>query len=171
MGRKCDFVQYAFYCTYGKLVRAEDRNSCGTGIRDSAVYSGAVCAVLLPGVLRLYSCFCGAGSGRLLCKEKTTNPVTKIENIEKKTLKREFSLFGVFSFNILFLVWELIISILKIIHKKFQRQTFIFEIFMFMRSIKSCYIFQRLSDTFQAAFCLDWLILYTKRIQSRIVIN
>ena len=83
-----------------------------------------------------------------------------------------FFVFSVFySFNILFLVWELIISILKIIHKKFQRQTFIFEIFMFMRSIKSCYIFQRLSDTFQAAFCLDWLILYTKRIQSRIVIN
>ena len=41
---------------------------------------------------------------QLLCKEKTTNLVTKIENIEKKTLKREFSLFEVFSLFFLFFI-------------------------------------------------------------------
>ena len=33
-------------------------------------YPGTLCAVLFPGVLRLCSCFCGAGSGRLFCKKQ-----------------------------------------------------------------------------------------------------
>ena len=33
-------------------------------------YPGTLCAVLLSGVLRLYSGICGAGAGRCFCKEQ-----------------------------------------------------------------------------------------------------
>ena len=56
--------------TLCSMLWAEDRYSCGSGIRNPAVYSGTVRAVFLPGMLRLYSCFCSAGSGRIFFEEK-----------------------------------------------------------------------------------------------------
>ena len=70
LGRKCHTVQYALYCAYCQLVRPQNRCNGRSGLRNPAVYPGTLCAVLFPGVLRLCSCFCGAGSGRLFCKKQ-----------------------------------------------------------------------------------------------------
>ena len=58
------------YCTGSKLVWCKDGNAGWTCLWYSSVYTGAVRAVLFPGMLRLYPCFCGIGSCRLFCEEQ-----------------------------------------------------------------------------------------------------
>lgn len=69
-GGSVTLCSMALYCAYCQLVRPQNRCNGRSGLRNPAVYPGTLCAVLFPGVLRLCSCFCGAGSGRLFCKKQ-----------------------------------------------------------------------------------------------------
>ena len=46
-----DSVQYAFYRADRKLVRRSDWDLCRSGIWDYAVFAGALCTFIFPGML------------------------------------------------------------------------------------------------------------------------
>ena len=70
MGRQCDIMQHAVYCTCGKLVRCRNRSFGRSCLWNPAVYTGTVCTFFFQVCCDYILAFAALGVAGFFAKKK-----------------------------------------------------------------------------------------------------